>query len=815
MRGSTWDRLLGTALVCLGLLAYEILSTRLLSVVLEAHLIVFAIAIAMLGMGAATSFLSLQDKPAKLSKPPLTFSYAATWLAACYLISLGCLTFVNNGANVVLESAIERGGLDALVSVIRANMNQKMNLIALVLLIPYFAFGTFIGWLFRSASQGDYHKLYAADLIGAAAGCVLAVLALDYLGYAGALVLILVSTLLAAAAFSKAHSRKVTAANLVLALGTGVFFLSPSLLAAFEPRPALNQLARNYDKTSEVTEVWHTWNAHSRIALLSMKDRKTARVTEMYSHEDGAGWAFAPGVKAYPWSKFVTMFNPKRVLVLFAGVGADMVEIDRLCNAKCEIKGVEINRHMVEDWQARDHPPSLSLPQRPGISLEVAEAREFLERDRSQYDAILLSWWGAGTANYVGTSGKLAQYLYTTEAYESLLQHLTPQGTLIVLNGSKAQSLVNFRTVFDTLGLGSLAGRTAIVRQPTDAPTVRGPKFYDILENMRLIIKPSGISQAEMQTIQQVSDELGAELILSPDYVEPAHQIYHEIVDGVDVADINARLIASDNVELSIVTDDRPFINELVPRQYYLDAHKWFERQTKSVHWTMTQNVFRFVLAATVVAIVLTIGPLVLRSGPALTSGNLVELFYFGALGAGFVLIEVGLVRKLGLLLGHPSYSISIVLASLILWTGLGALLSGSAFDRGLLTVKRTALLIAAYSIGILVLYESTVNAVIGLPLIVKCAIVVVVLAPLGFLMGRLFPQGLLRVSGRDRRLIPWAWAINSTASTISVGVGYLISYPLGFNALIYVGAAIYLAIIALPLAKAERTPAARVATAE
>jgi hypothetical protein len=805
---ATRDRLLGTALVCLGLLAYEIMSARLLSVVLEAHVIVFAIALAMLGMGVATSFLSLQDAPEKLSKSPLTFSHAATALAFCYLISLGILTLVNSAANAVTEGALDRGGLAALVDVIRATMNRKMTIVAMILLIPYFAFGILIGWLFRSAAQSDYHKFYASDLIGAAAGCVLAVVALDYLGYAGCLVLILVATFLAAAAFARSHSKIAQVVNIVLALSTAVFFVSPSLLSGFEPKPALNQVARNYNKTSEVTEVWHSWNAHSRIAFLSMKDKESGKIIDVYSHEDGTGWAYAPGAQAYPWAKLVTMFKPKRVLVLFAGVGADMLEIDRLCNSACEITGVEINQHMVDDWRGRERAASVSLPERPGIRLEVSEAREFLERDRTQYDAILLSWWGAGASTYVGTSGKLAQYLYTTEAYESLLRHLTPQGTLIVLNSSKAQSLVNFRSVFDKLGFGSLASRTVIVGEPGDEPLARGSKYYDILEKMRLIIKPSGISPTEMQTIQGIVDELDAKLILSPDYVDPEHKIYREIVDGVDLADINARLIASDDVELSIVTDDRPFINELVPVQHYLDVGKWFERRPTSIYWAMTQTIFGFVLSVTFAAIALTIGPLVLRSGPALNMTNLTELLYFTSLGAGFVLIEVGLVRKLGLLLGHPSYSISIVLASLILSTGLGSLFSGHSFGRDFLTVKRTSFFIVLYSVGGLFAYEQTVGALIGLPLIVKSLIVIIALAPLGFLMGRLFPQGLLRVSG-DRRLVPWAWAINSTASTVSVGIGYLISYPFGFNALIYVGAAFYLAIVALPLATRERTGAA------
>src|SRR5262249_60289174 len=128
--------------------------------------------------------------------------------------------------------------------------------------------------------------------------------------------------------------------------------------------------------------------------------------------------------------------------------------------------------------------------------------------------------------------------------------------------------------------------------------------------------------------------------------------------------------------------------------------------------------------------------------------------------------------------------------ASLVSSTGLGTLSSNRLFRSGALTAKRVASLIIVYVVLGSALYGALIDAVITLPLIVKSAIVVLFLSPLGFLMGQLFPQGLARFVEQDYRLVPWAWAINGTASTISVGIAYLLSYPLGFSALLYSSAA-------------------------
>jgi hypothetical protein len=809
---ATRSRILGTALICGGLLAYEILSSRLLSVVLEGHLVVFAIALAMLGMGAANAFFSSRPTGACHAASATSLSHGATVLGVVYVVSAACLTIVGDHSNAITETAIGAGGLDALVASIRANMLSKMLYVVAVLFAPYFVFGTFIARLFSSLPRALYHRYYAADLIGAAFGCILAVAALDFAGYSGCLALILLSTFLGAAALAGFGSKLAVSVNLVLA-AAAMSVWSPSVLAYLEPQPALDQLSRNYNKANEVSEDWHVWNAQSRVALLSIKNKQSGETTQFYAHEDGQGWATVPGPTSNPWSRLAVMFKPTRVLVLFAGVGSDMVEIDRACKEQCEITGVEINRQMVQHMLATGPQELRSFLGRPGIKLEIAEAREFLERDTNRYDVILLSWWGAGTSYYVGTSGKLAQYAYTKEGFASLLRHLSPDGMLILLNSSKAQSLVNFREVFAEEGLGTLAGRAVILKEKaTDNFTGRA-QFYDILDNMRLLVKPSGFTATDMDAVQAAANDLGADIVLSPAHVEPVYAVYGAIVNGQPLDDINRELIATSGVELSIVTDDRPYINELVPRSYYWTIGKWFEPATDSPAWSVTRALALFTLCLGAVAAVLTIGPLLAKSGPPLSRRTIAELFYFLSLGSGFMLIEIGFVRKLGLLLGNPSYSISIVLASLILATGLGSICSDSLFRSGVLTIRRTALAVAVYVVLGSALYSAVVDLVIALPLLAKSVVVVLFLMPMGFLMGQLFPQGLARVGKEDARLVPWAWAVNSTSSTIFAGVSYILSYPLGFNALLYLGAALYLGLVFLPLSRHARSSTALTGT--
>ena len=119
-------KLLGTALVCGGLLIYEILSTRLLIVVLGQHVVIFAIAFAMLGMGAATSLMSLSGWPEPSTNKNQILSWIATILGLSYLLTLFLITLLNDQTNSLLANATDIGGLDTLVDTIRRSLFQRM-----------------------------------------------------------------------------------------------------------------------------------------------------------------------------------------------------------------------------------------------------------------------------------------------------------------------------------------------------------------------------------------------------------------------------------------------------------------------------------------------------------------------------------------------------------------------------------------------------------------------------------------------------------------------------------------------------------------
>jgi hypothetical protein len=796
-------RIIGTAFVSGGLLVFQILSSRLLGLVLDGSVIIMAIAIAMLGMGVATSLVSIRSRNiAQRSSRRLAWIGIATGLS--YVLSLLLVANANDAFNRALESAVGEGGLSGFTGLYTTTVFSKMGIVGGLLFIPYFMFGLFIAELFASVRTEDYHRVYAADLIGAAVGCVLSAVMLDLTGYAGTVALILFCTFAGAAGFGVGTSRAATNTGMVLAVVVLVAVPFPAVFERLEPEPQVDAAARNFDRNADVGFGWHVWNAQSRVGFLALTDLEFGERREVYVHEGGDGWAIVPDfdradlTSNSPVAPLTMMFEPKRVLVLFAGVGADMVAIDAACGGACDITGVEINRHMVDHALATGDPRLSDFLGRDNIHLEVAEAREFLERDETEYDVILLSWWGAGVSQYVGSAGRLSQYLYTEEAFAALVDHLTPNGIVISYNGSKAQTLVTLRALFAESDLGSLAEDVAILRADSAPLEVSG--VLDVLEKMRLVLKPSGFEADDVDTLRAKADELGLQVILSPEGVDPGFDLYRDIVTGVDLDTINAGLRSAYDVELTVTTDNRPFMDQLVPRSKYLDVGSWFDGAVTNAEWFYVRGFIRFTLALSAVSLVLILGPLLFRTGPRRSRENAVNLVYFAALGAGFIAVEVGMVRKFGLVLGHPSYAISIVLAALILSTGVGSLLSSRIRASGFLTERRTAALIGLYVVALTMAFPVFAPTVIGLPVVFKACVTVALLFPLGFLMGQMFPWGLERAGRADANAVPWAWAINNAFSTIGSAVALLLSFPLGFDSILLLGAATYAVILLLPL---------------
>jgi hypothetical protein len=175
---------------------------------------------------------------------------------------------------------------------------------------------------------------------------------------------------------------------------------------------------------------------------------------------------------------------------------------------------------------------------------------------------------------------------------------------------------------------------------------------------------------------------------------------------------------------------------------------------------------------------------------------------YFASLGLGFLFFEITLIQRLVLFLGYPTYSLTVTLASILIFTGVGALLSARWREHPgrvipVLLVAITALTLF-YGFGL----RPLTDALLGWPLAARVAIAFVVLAPLGICLGTFMPLGLGAVAGLttySREYVAWGWAVNGFASVIGAVLTTILAMALGFQVVLFLALGVYfVALLAL-----------------
>jgi hypothetical protein len=483
------------------------------------------------------------------------------------------------------------------------------------------------------------------------------------------------------------------------------------------------------------------------------------------------------------------------MLVLFAGAGKDMVALDEMTGGRSRITGVEMIPQVME-WPLGQAEYRLKeFLDRPSIRFVVAEAREFLERDQNTYDAILLSWAGASLAYYTGAVGHAARFTFTLEGLEAILRRLDPQGQVTILNVNKIKVMAALRAILESQGRRD-AARCMVVL----AERKRPPEDLDFRvpwDENRLLFKPAGFSKTDLASIRRLASDWDLEVRFAPDRPAEPGNPYDRLLAGKDLESTLDGLGEPDRLEFRIGSDDRPFLLNHFPRRSWLSPVFWNgEYEHDKGHPAVfalrfRRNHLKTIFWFAVAGLALILAPVLLVQGrrPKVRPG-LRAMLFFGCLGAGFMLIEVGFVQKLGLFLGHPGHAIAVVLAALILSSGLGSLASGRLFSSGLLTFRRVAFLSAASATGLLVLVDAQRPALLALSLAVKMAVLFGLLLPVGFCLGQLFPQALARVAPGAR---PWALALNAATGTLASGVAIVLAQDFGFRTVILAGVACYL----------------------
>jgi hypothetical protein len=792
----------GTFLLAFAFVSFEITTIRTINFVLGPGYIYFAIAIAMLGFSAAGSILSLADLKFDRASRDLLLVLICVGAAALILLAHFLTSEAKQELNAAVRAAGLKNGFVGAVSTTAAGGLVTALRTGLVLSLPYFSIGAGLSLLFATVRSRSYGLLYAADLIGAAAGCIVAILIMEVAGYAFSATLPAIAAVIAAAAFAISVNMRLVLVGLGLASSLLILPFADFYSKAIEPPADPHYLVRDYRFKQDVRELWRGWNSYTRVGAIESRDGDHTFAIMSLGNGEGMAWLmpFPPpngeARRHMPALIARLLGTPNKVLVLMAGAGADLLSLHELGGGKTEATGIELNATLVKGARALHGFGLDRLLDHKQLDLKVSEGRVYLEQTVDYYDLILMSFSGATASYYAGMLGATTQFMYTYEGLEAILNHLRPGGHAVILQVNKLRMLGALRRYMDKHRLRNPPQAAIILFRPTD----RANSWAGAWDDNPLLIKPDGWTTKEISAVTTSAAEAGWQVAYAPGMTpHPQYEVYARVLRAQDYEKALDDIGRGIGKRFDIITDDRPFFLDIFRTEKYFMPSFWRNLQSGDISYEDSFQGVRvfFVFAIISIGATLILAPLFLRSGPKCTVRNFNHLAYFLCLGAGFMLIELALIQKALLVFGNPALSIAILLFSIILFSGIGSILSVWSFRRGV-RFYHVAGGVAIYSFLLGVTLDWLLPATLAWPLSGKVLGVVAIAAPGALLMGHLFPQGLALIQQDDRKLIPWAWGINGVFGTAAAGMAPLVAQALGTNALLLIGASFYAFVLLL-----------------
>jgi SAM-dependent methyltransferase len=718
---------LGIFLVTLSGLMFEIGLTRIFSATIWYHFAFVAISVALLGWGLGGFALHLVRSRIAFSRERaalVTFLYGLSLPLALWLI-------------VRLPFHPDRLGWYFLFS-----------------LFPFFLAGVTLSMLF-AVGRENAGRLYFADLLGASLGALTVTFLLSWLGGENAILAVSIAPLVAAALFSPRFRVPSAVAVLLVLAAVGV----NEQTGLFKIRSAPTKgLYRHMAATPGSKIALTGWNAYSRIdAVTGFGSPYLARL-----YIDSDAWTnilewngdvssvsgMRDGYRALP---FKLVPEKPKTLIIGPGGGSDVLY--SLAAGSQKVTAVEMNPLMLE-FVRHFGAQAGNIYDHPQVEAILSEGRNFVRRTGRSFDVILMGFVDSWAAVASGGLSLSENHLYTVEAFRDYLDHLTPDGELVILRwGVDAPRLVSNAVAL--LGAEEAGKRVAVLLETRQGNREDPPQMIFMLKK-----RPWST-----QEIDQMASWPGVQPVIVPGrHVE---EPYASLFAGkTSFADYVARA----KTRVDPVFDDRPF--------FFARSKPW------GLDPRMSRQFVPILVALLVLcALFLAFGK---PKGEA-ARPYAASVVYFASLGVGFIAVELSLLQHLTLLLGHPIFTLSILLFTLLAFGGLGSM-SSARFRIGPVCLG-VAALAAAYALAL----PRVVPLLLHLPLGARIAVAILLVAPLGFLMGMPFPRGLQATGEGPFPMPPFYWGLNGIFSVVGSMATMVTAVLFGFTWAMLGGAAFYL----------------------
>jgi len=780
--------LISSATLCL-----EISLTRYFSVSQHYHFAFWVVSIAFMGYGASGSFLTFfksfnsVDRDTFLSYS--SFIYSLTILLSFLLCNSVPFDFIS----------------------ISWDKNQIffVFLYYFLLCVPFFFAGLTISFAISRVPK-LVNRIYFSDLFGAGAGTLIALFVFLPKGDRG--VIIFCSFLALFSSFLFSWRRRFTFRFLLLCIMAAeivLFLSSPSWLSfRISPYKAL-PVALKYPQAKHLLT---RWNSISRVDILeSPAIRYAPGLSLLYEKgfppqlglsTDGGELSAITRLKdseepqleflSYlPSSLAYSLTESPRTLIIEPKGGLDVLSSEYF-NAS-QTKVIESNPLNVKLLRQELAQFSGHLYDNKNIQVVSAYSRAALKQEKDTYDLIVFSLTDVFGSTGTGLYGFSENYIYTIDSFGHILNRLSPDGlvsiSLYLLPPPRQEGRI-LATWIDALERSGMDPASHII-------AIRS------WGTISFFIKKSPFSGLEIQKLKDFADKRLFDLVYYPGiqidevniHNELDKPIYYNLTLQLLSPAKRAKLYKNYLFQIKPVTDDRPFffnffkLNKL-KATYRAMGKKWlpFLQGEFIVPLLLVQSIF--------IAFILILLPIFVfrKAKNKIRDFSSRIFFYFSLIGMAFMSLEITFIQKFILFLGHPLYSVSIIIFSLLFSSGLGSFFSKRILGQNLKrNLKRSLLLCAGLIVLYLFLLPILFERLIGFNLTLKIILTFLVIFPLGFLMGFPFPTGVRLLDQEEKRLIPLAWATNAFSSVINSIFALIVAFWGGYNLVLILAAGGYL----------------------
>jgi SAM-dependent methyltransferase len=752
-------------------LSYQILITRFFSVMLYYHFAFAAISLAMLGLTRGA--MEVYNKPARYAPERVGVEFArhASWFAIA-------------GVGVMIAF------LSMPLVVPGTYLPVALAMTAFAFVMPFSAGGVCITLLLtRLPYAGGW--LYAADLSGAAFGClgvILVLLAVDPVS----------ATLWIAALAAGAGWIVVRGSGDISSLrlsGTVAF----TLVVAAAAHTALGVSGKSHlgvfwaKGIQQTGTLFERWNTYSRVRVTALGEsapfgwglahKPRTKIDQDYLDIDAdAGTVITRpdgdmGKLAYLKDDVINAAYLVQSLadVAVVGVGGGRDILSGLLFGAKHIRGIEINPAIFEVLTDKFADFSGHLDRQPGVSLVNAEARSYINHSSDRYDLVQISLIDTWAATAAGGLTLTENRLYTVEAWDDFYRALKPGGMLSVSRWYRPN---DHRGEFYRL-----VAIAASALQRTGVPAAglsRHVVALNVGNIVTVITRPDAFTDAQWQGARARLLAQGFKILLGPDIA------FDTVTSTLMSGKADAAFFGSLPENISPSTDDNPFF-------FYTARLGDFVAVNASI--SMNNNVAISMTRLLIIAAFCACGyyiviPFVRLARRMPLSSLTPPVTYFSAIGMGFMLIEISQMQRLVVFLGHPVYALGVVLFTILLFSGIGSATVGARMPRPNVVMARVVALLTALAVAGLLTPE-VITWARSEATEMRILVSVLLLAPPAFCMGMMFPLGL-SIWRRHSDVLPFFWSANGITSVLASVLGMALSIEFGIAKTFALGVCFY-----------------------